>query len=124
MTKEKSVSPARCDAARPTAVEVRTYSGLDVGANLSDKGVADKIVRRPAGEREHEWEEQDRLGEYTSMGKRDKFVAELRQLAKDKGLKFQVQKWRGKGRHAMVWVGDEVTTLPSREIDPKTAKKI
>jgi len=24
----------------------------------------------------------------------------------------------------MVWVGDEVTTLPSREIDPKTAKKI
>ena len=67
--------------------------------------------------------EQDRW-EYTPVGKRDKFVAELRQLARDKGLKFQEQKWRGKGGHAMIWVGDKVTTLPSREIDPKTAKKI
>jgi len=24
----------------------------------------------------------------------------------------------------MLWVGDKVTTLPSREIDPKTARKI
>jgi hypothetical protein len=24
----------------------------------------------------------------------------------------------------MIWVGNKVTTLPSREIDPKTAKKI
>jgi hypothetical protein len=24
----------------------------------------------------------------------------------------------------MVWVGNRVTTVPSREIDPKTAKKI
>lgn len=24
----------------------------------------------------------------------------------------------------MVWVGDKATTLPSREIDPKTARKI
>jgi hypothetical protein len=24
----------------------------------------------------------------------------------------------------MVWIGDKVTTVPSREIDPKTAKKI
>jgi hypothetical protein len=24
----------------------------------------------------------------------------------------------------MVWVGERVTTVPSREIDPKTAKKI
>jgi hypothetical protein len=24
----------------------------------------------------------------------------------------------------VIWVGDEVTTLPVREIDPKTAKKI
>jgi hypothetical protein len=24
----------------------------------------------------------------------------------------------------MIWVGDKVTTLPAREIDPKTAKKI
>ena len=24
----------------------------------------------------------------------------------------------------MVWVGDKVTTVPGREIDPKTARKI
>jgi hypothetical protein len=24
----------------------------------------------------------------------------------------------------MIWVGDKVTTLPARDIDPKTAKKI
>jgi hypothetical protein len=24
----------------------------------------------------------------------------------------------------MVWIGNRVTTLPSREIDPKTARKI
>jgi hypothetical protein len=28
------------------------------------------------------------------------------------------------GGHAMVWVGEKVITVPSREIDPKTAKKI
>jgi hypothetical protein len=31
---------------------------------------------------------------------------------------------RGKGGHAMIWVGDKVTTLPAREIDSKRAKKI
>jgi hypothetical protein len=56
--------------------------------------------------------------------KRQRFVAQLEQLAKDKGLTFRQEVWRGKGGHAMIWVGDKVTTLPSREIDPKTAKKI
>jgi hypothetical protein len=56
--------------------------------------------------------------------KRDRFIAELKQLAKDRGLTFRKEEWRGKGGHAMIWVGDKVTTLPSREIDPKTAKKI
>jgi predicted RNA binding protein YcfA (HicA-like mRNA interferase family) len=41
-----------------------------------------------------------------------------------KGLSFDVQVWRGKGSHAMVWVGEKVTTVPNREIDPKTARKI
>ena len=58
------------------------------------------------------------------MSKRDRFIAELRQLAKERGLTFRQEQWRGKGGHAMIWVGDKVTTLPSREIDPKTAKKI
>jgi hypothetical protein len=58
------------------------------------------------------------------MQKRDRFIAELRDAAKVRGLRFRIETWRGKGGHAMVWVGDKVTTVPSREIDPKTARKI
>jgi hypothetical protein len=58
------------------------------------------------------------------MNKRDRFIAELRDAAKARGLSFKIETWRGKGGHAMVWVGDKVTTVPSREIDPKTARKI
>jgi hypothetical protein len=32
--------------------------------------------------------------------KRDRFIAQLRQLAKDKGLTFRQEEWRGKGGHA------------------------
>ena len=58
------------------------------------------------------------------MDKRERFLAELRREAKLRGLGFRAETWRGKGGHAMVWVGNKVTTVPSREIDPKTAKKI
>jgi hypothetical protein len=58
------------------------------------------------------------------MSKRDRFIAELRQEAKARKPAFKVETWRGKGGHAMVFVGNKVTTLPSREIDPKTARKI
>jgi hypothetical protein len=58
------------------------------------------------------------------MKKWDRFIAELRDAAKARGLSFKFETWRGKGGHAMVWVGDKVTTVPSREIDPKTARKI
>ena len=58
------------------------------------------------------------------MDKRDRFIAEIRDLARDCGLSFRVERGRGKGGHSMVWVGDRFTTLPSREIDPKTAAKI
>ena len=58
------------------------------------------------------------------MDKRDRFIAELRDEAWRRGLAFRVETRRGKGGHAMVWVGSKVTTLPSREIDPKTARKI
>ena len=60
----------------------------------------------------------------TPMEKRDRFIAELRDLAAAQGRPFKVEKGRGKGGHALVWVGDKWTTLPSREIDPKTARKI
>jgi hypothetical protein len=58
------------------------------------------------------------------MNRRDRFIALLRQEAKSRGLSFRVHRGRGKGGHALVFVGDRVTTLPSREIDPKTAVKI
>ena len=58
------------------------------------------------------------------MDKRDRFVAELRDLANKAGLSFRIETRRSKGGHAMLWVGDKVTTLPAREIDPKTARKI
>ncbi|OLP56926.1 hypothetical protein BJF92_11230 [Rhizobium rhizosphaerae] len=58
------------------------------------------------------------------MDKRDRFIAELRQEAKIRGVFFRVSKSRGKGGHATVWFADRFTTLPSREIDPKTAAKI
>jgi hypothetical protein len=58
------------------------------------------------------------------MNKRDRFIAELKKEAEAKGLAFRVATWRGKGGHAMVFVGDRLTTVPSREIDPKTARKI
>lgn len=59
-----------------------------------------------------------------AVDKRDIFVAELRDEARRKGLSFRAEKRRGKGGHMLVYVGDRLTTLPSREIDPKTARKI
>lgn len=56
--------------------------------------------------------------------KRDRFIARLRKLAQERGLECRVEHWRGKGGHALVWVGSRVTTLPARDIDPKTAKKV
>ncbi len=58
------------------------------------------------------------------MDKRDTFIKELREDAKARGLSFRVNKARGKGGHATVYVGSKLSTLPSREIDPKTARKI
>lgn len=58
------------------------------------------------------------------MNKRDRFIAELREEARRRGLPFRIEYRRGKGGHAMLWVGDRFTTLPSREIDPHTGRKI
>jgi hypothetical protein len=58
------------------------------------------------------------------MNKRDRFIAELKDEAKALGLPFRVEAGRGKGGHAMVYVGERLTTIPSREIDLKTARKI
>ena len=58
------------------------------------------------------------------MNKRDRFVSAIREEAKARGLSFRFVAERGKGGHALLFVGDRVTTLPGREIDPKTAAKI
>jgi hypothetical protein len=58
------------------------------------------------------------------IDKRDRFIAELRDEARAMGLTFRIDYRKGKGGHAMVYVGNKLTTLPSREIDPKTARKI
>jgi hypothetical protein len=58
------------------------------------------------------------------MDKRARFISELREEARARGLEFREESWRGKGGHSMVWVGNKVTTVPAREIDPKTARKI
>ena len=56
--------------------------------------------------------------------KRDRFIFHLEQLAKERGLECRVERWRGKGGHALIWGGSRVTTLPARGSDPKTAKKV
>jgi hypothetical protein len=58
------------------------------------------------------------------MDKRDRFLVDIRDEARARGLAFRVEKGRGKGGHAILWIGPRWTTLPSREIDPKTARKI
>jgi hypothetical protein len=82
------------------------FKDLDVRTFLSDIGKASP----PACSR--------------AMDKRDKFIADLRDEARKRGLSFRAEKWRGKGGHMMVFIGDRLTTVPSREIDPKTARKI
>ena len=67
-----------------------------------------------------DWLEVDR--EYQGLARMEEpswFIAELRRMRGRRGLEF----WEGlsaaKGGHAMIWVGDKVTTLPAREIDPR-----
>jgi len=58
------------------------------------------------------------------MDRRDRFIAQLRDEARKRGLRLRLEKRRGKGGHALIWIGDRFATLPHREIDPKTARKI
>src|SRR5262245_24076479 len=79
---------------------------------------------KPAGRATEMVANRTKLSDTARMNKRDRFIAELKKAARSRGLTFKVETWRGKGGHAMVWVGDKVTTIPGREIDPKTASKI
>lgn len=80
------------------------FDSLDARTFLSDTEQTSIVTLQPA------------------MDKRDKFIAELRDEARKRGLSFRAEKWRGKGGHMMVFIGDRLTTVPSREIDPKARK--
>ena len=69
------------------------------------------------------WWTRKSLARSKDVDKRDRFIP-LQDEAKARGLGFRAEKWRGKGGHMMVWIGNRVTTVPAREIDPKTARKI
>jgi hypothetical protein len=58
------------------------------------------------------------------MDKRDRFVSRLRKEASGRGLELKEEKARGKGGHSIIRIGSRWTTLPARDIDPKTARKI
>ncbi len=58
------------------------------------------------------------------MEKRDRFIKTIQDEARARGIPFKIDKGRGKGGHARLWFGDKVVTLPSREIDPVTGRKI
>ena len=49
------------------------------------------------------------------MDKRSRFLRELQDAAKKRGLAFRVETWRGKGGHAMVFVGDKLLDIESME---------
>lgn len=48
--------------------------------------------------------------------KRDAFIRELRALAKEKGMTFEVFTDKGKGSHYRVKFGDKITTIQSGEL--------
>ena len=62
--------------------------------------------------------------EEIDVGKRDSFLADLRDEAKAKGLIFEVSKRRGKGSHALVRVGDRDDDDSRPRDRPEDARKI
>jgi len=76
---------------------------LDEGTNLSDKDVRTKSSDDTDTDGEtHDDDYQSIQGDISMSHKRDRFIAQLRQLAKGKGLTFRQEEWRGKGGHAMI----------------------
>jgi hypothetical protein len=59
-------------------------------------------ISRRRSESNHEAMSDSRGGLTPMSPKRDRFIAQVKQLAAKKGPKFQQQIWRGKGGHAMI----------------------
>jgi len=49
---------------------------------------------------------------------RDQLIRELRKIAKELGVTFEVVTGRGKGSHYQVYFGDRTTTVKSGEMRP------
>jgi hypothetical protein len=103
--------------------ETSTRDGGDGQGALVPHRLPDIIVRKQLDIRT-KLSDSDFAKIGAGMDKRDRFIAEIKNEARAMGLSFRVDYRKGKGGHAMVYVGDKLTTLPSREIDPKTARKI
>jgi hypothetical protein len=58
------------------------------------------------------------------MKARVRLFAELKTDAERKDLPFLIEMPSARGGHALVFVGTEVATVPSREIDPRTEQRI
>lgn len=56
--------------------------------------------------------------------KRDALIRELRKLARDKGMAFEVFTNKGKGSHYRVRFGDRFTTIQSGELTPFHVRRI
>lgn len=55
---------------------------------------------------------------------RDALIRELRKLARQQGVNFEVVTGRGKGSHYQVYFGDRTTTIKSGEMRPGYVKLI
>lgn len=58
------------------------------------------------------------------MKARVRLFAELKRDAERNGVPFLIEMPSGRGGHALVFAGTEVSTVPSREIDPKTERRV
>ncbi|MBL8580561.1 MAG: type II toxin-antitoxin system HicA family toxin [Mesorhizobium sp.] len=56
--------------------------------------------------------------------KREALIRELRALARERGLQFEVFTDRGKGSHFRVRLGDRRTTIQSGELTPLMVRTI
>jgi hypothetical protein len=56
--------------------------------------------------------------------KRDDLIRELRRIAKEKGLTFEVTENRGKGSHYRVKLGGRRTIIKSGELTPLYVKLV
>lgn len=55
---------------------------------------------------------------------RDALIRELRKLARQQGVNFEVVTGRGKGSHYQVYFGNQTTTIKSGEMRPGYVKLI